>query len=211
MHGLDPHFAAGPSPTLGHGADDRLAAGLHGHMLDPDHLLALAAVAVEGVGQRREGAHQLVAVLQPHLPTGEGLLGSGRPGGSTPWPPRGSPPSAPASMASTTSRAPMSETRRQGRPVTDLLGVRIFLAAAPDRAEHLVGGVAGDIAALAAAQLELGRPVLLDGRRERLLGGRLLAHGVEGAAGAPPRPVEPRGSAAEGKHRLHVRRASQGS
>ena len=29
-----------PSPTLGHGADDGLAAGLHGHMLDPDHLLA---------------------------------------------------------------------------------------------------------------------------------------------------------------------------
>ena len=66
-----------PSPTLGHGADDGLAAGLHGHMLDPDHLLAFAAVAVESVGQRREGAHQLVAVLQAQLPADEGLLGQG--------------------------------------------------------------------------------------------------------------------------------------
>ena len=54
VHGLDPHFAAGPSPALGHGADDRLPAGLDRHVLDPDHLLAFAAVAVEGVGQRRE-------------------------------------------------------------------------------------------------------------------------------------------------------------
>ena len=38
-------FCVAPSPTLGHGADDRLAAGLHRHVLDPDHLLALAAVA----------------------------------------------------------------------------------------------------------------------------------------------------------------------
>ena len=67
-----------PSP-LGDGADDRLAAGLHGDVLDPDHLLALAAVPVERVGQRRERAHQPVAVLQPQLAAGEGLLGQGGP------------------------------------------------------------------------------------------------------------------------------------
>ena len=72
-------FAVAPSPTLGHGADDRLAAGLHRDVLDPDHLLALTAVAIERVRQSREGAHQLVAVLQPHLPAGEGLLGQGGP------------------------------------------------------------------------------------------------------------------------------------
>jgi hypothetical protein len=42
-------FVVIPSPTLGHSADDRLPAGLHRHVLDPDDLLALAAVAVEGV------------------------------------------------------------------------------------------------------------------------------------------------------------------
>ena len=38
-------FTAGPSPTLGHRADDRLPAGLDCDPLDPDHLTALATVA----------------------------------------------------------------------------------------------------------------------------------------------------------------------
>jgi hypothetical protein len=59
-----------PAPApLGDGTNDGLGAGLDGDVLDPYHLLALAPVAVERVGQGREGAHQLVAVLQPHLPT----------------------------------------------------------------------------------------------------------------------------------------------
>ena len=45
-----------PSP-LGDGADDGLATGLDGDMLDPDHLLALAAVPIEGQGQGRKRAH----------------------------------------------------------------------------------------------------------------------------------------------------------
>jgi hypothetical protein len=60
---------------LGNRPDDRPATGLHRHVLDPHHLLALAPVAVERVGQRREGTHELVAVLQPQLAAGEGLLG----------------------------------------------------------------------------------------------------------------------------------------
>ena len=52
-------FLVAPSPTLGHGADDRLAAGLHRDVLDPDHLLALAAMAVQTFKQRHEGAQQL--------------------------------------------------------------------------------------------------------------------------------------------------------
>ena len=55
---------ATPSP-LGDIADDGLAAGLHRDVLDPDHLLALATVPIEGQGQGRERAHQFVAVLQP--------------------------------------------------------------------------------------------------------------------------------------------------
>jgi hypothetical protein len=61
---------AAPSTALGHGADDRLTPGLRRHMLDAHDLLALAAVAVEGVGQCREGAHQLPCIFQAHLPAG---------------------------------------------------------------------------------------------------------------------------------------------
>ena len=68
-----------PSPSLGHGADDGLAAGLHRDMLDPDHLLALAAMAVESLGEGRERARQPVAVFQPQLPALEGLIGQTRP------------------------------------------------------------------------------------------------------------------------------------
>ena len=35
-----------PLPFLGEGTDDHLPAGLHGDVLDPDHLLALAAAAL---------------------------------------------------------------------------------------------------------------------------------------------------------------------
>ena len=69
-------FLVAPTP-LGHGADDRLAAGLHGHVLDPDHLLALAAMAVQGLDQGGVGAGELVAVLQAHFAAGEGLLAQG--------------------------------------------------------------------------------------------------------------------------------------
>jgi hypothetical protein len=51
-------FLVAPTPALGHGADDRLPAGLDGDMLDPDHLLALTAMPVERVDQRRERAHE---------------------------------------------------------------------------------------------------------------------------------------------------------
>ena len=61
-----------PSP-LGHGANDRLAASLHRHVLDLDH----AATAVERVGQDRKGTHQLVGVLQPQLAADEALLAQG--------------------------------------------------------------------------------------------------------------------------------------
>ena len=48
-----------PSP-LGDVADDGLATGLDGDMLDPDHLLALAAVLAQRVEQHRVGSRQLV-------------------------------------------------------------------------------------------------------------------------------------------------------
>ena len=51
-------FLVAPSP-LGDGADDGLAAGLHRDVLDPDHLLALAAVPVQRFEQRRVGPGQL--------------------------------------------------------------------------------------------------------------------------------------------------------
>jgi hypothetical protein len=51
---------------------------LHRDVLDPHHpWLAFAPVAVERVAQRREGTHELVAVLQPQLAAREGLLGQG--------------------------------------------------------------------------------------------------------------------------------------
>lgn len=43
-----------PSPGLADGANDRLLAGVNMDVLDPDQLLALAAVLVERVGQRRK-------------------------------------------------------------------------------------------------------------------------------------------------------------
>ena len=43
-----------PTP-LGHNADDRLAAGLHGDVLDPNHLLALAAMTGQAFEQRHVG------------------------------------------------------------------------------------------------------------------------------------------------------------
>src|SRR3954470_16774465 len=67
-------FLVTPSPALGDGADDRPAARMDVDVLDPHQLLALAAVAVESVGERREQAHQLVGVLQAQLAAGEGLL-----------------------------------------------------------------------------------------------------------------------------------------
>ena len=39
-------FLVAPTP-LGHGANDRLVAGLHRHVLGPHHLLALAAMAAQ--------------------------------------------------------------------------------------------------------------------------------------------------------------------
>ena len=56
--GLILAFAMAPSPTLGHGADDRLAAGLDRHVLDPDHLLAFAPVAAQAFEQRHVGPRQ---------------------------------------------------------------------------------------------------------------------------------------------------------
>jgi hypothetical protein len=55
-------FRLTPRP-LRHGADNRLPARLHGDVLDPHHLLALAAVPIQGLAQRREGAHQLVGLV----------------------------------------------------------------------------------------------------------------------------------------------------
>src|SRR3954470_9048066 len=69
--GLNLIFLVAPSPTLGDGADDRLAARVDMNVLDPHQLLALAAVPVESVGERRERAHQLVGVLQAQLAAGE--------------------------------------------------------------------------------------------------------------------------------------------
>ena len=48
-------------------------------MLDPDHLLALAPVAVQGLDQGGVGAGELVAVLQAQLAPGEDLLRQGGP------------------------------------------------------------------------------------------------------------------------------------
>ena len=105
-------FLLVPAP-LGDGADDRLAAGLHRDVLDPDHLLAaLAAVPVERVGERRERAHQPVAVAQAQLAAGEGLLGQGGPAESFHAASCVATICAP-SMASITSRAPMSDSRRR--------------------------------------------------------------------------------------------------
>ena len=135
-------FAVAPSPTLGHGADDRLPAGLDRDVLDPDDLLTLAAMAVEGIGERRERAHQSVAVLQPHLAAGEGLLAQY---GTAEAIERGfvgrhhlHGQHGLDDVASTDVGHPT-----EGCRVADLLGVRILFATAPDRAEDLVGGVAG--------------------------------------------------------------------
>src|SRR4051794_26022300 len=67
-------FLTAPSPTLGDGADDRLAARVDVDVLDPHQLLPLATVTVESVGERRERAHQPVGVLQAQLAAGKGLL-----------------------------------------------------------------------------------------------------------------------------------------
>src|SRR4051812_7129348 len=67
-------FLTVPSPTLGDGADDRLAARMDMDVLDPNQLLPLAAMPVERVGERRERAHQLVGVLQAQLAASESLL-----------------------------------------------------------------------------------------------------------------------------------------
>src|SRR4051794_21259524 len=56
-------------------------------------------------------------------------------------------------------------------------GVGILVAATPDRAEDLVGGVAGDMAVLAATQFQLVGPVLADDLAQGRLGfGFLQAH-----------------------------------
>ena len=47
-----------PTP-LPYYADDGPAAVMHVHMLDPHRLLALAAMAVQAVGQHGEAAHEL--------------------------------------------------------------------------------------------------------------------------------------------------------
>ena len=62
-----------PTP-LGHSADDRLAASLHGDVLDPDHLLALAAVAAQAFEQRHVGPRQPAGGAQVDLPALDGLL-----------------------------------------------------------------------------------------------------------------------------------------
>jgi hypothetical protein len=68
-------FVVGPSPTLGHRADDCLPAGLDCDPLDPDHLAALAAVAVERLEQGSVGPRQLGGGAQVQLPGLDSLLG----------------------------------------------------------------------------------------------------------------------------------------
>ena len=119
-------FLVAPSPTLGHGADDGLAAGLDGDVLDPDHLLALAAVPVERVGQGRERAHQPVAVLQPQLAAGEGLLGQGGPAESFHGGLVGRHHLCCQHGLDDVARADIGQSA-YGRSVADLLGVESFL------------------------------------------------------------------------------------
>jgi hypothetical protein len=65
----------------GDGTNDRLSTSMHVDVLDCDTLLALAAVTVEGVGQRCIGAGELVGLVQVFAPRLEGLLLIGaRPG-----------------------------------------------------------------------------------------------------------------------------------
>jgi hypothetical protein len=54
--GLFLRFARHPSPRGGYGADDGLAAGVDGDVLDRDLLLALAPVAIERFKQDGERA-----------------------------------------------------------------------------------------------------------------------------------------------------------
>jgi hypothetical protein len=74
--GLFPTFHFIPAPQLADRAEDRLAGEVHVDVLDPVHLLALAPVRVERLGQRGVGATQLVREAQVHLPSLERLLGN---------------------------------------------------------------------------------------------------------------------------------------
>jgi DDE family transposase len=58
----------------GDGTNDRLPTGMDVDVLDCDALLALPAVTVEGVGQRRIGAGELIGLVQVLAPPLEGLL-----------------------------------------------------------------------------------------------------------------------------------------
>ena len=77
--GLILTFLLTPSPTLGHGADDRLAAGFDRYTLDPNHLTALAAVAAERFEQGGVGPRQLAGGAHLDLPHLEALLRQHRP------------------------------------------------------------------------------------------------------------------------------------
>lgn len=134
--------ATAPSPTLSHSTDDRLTAGLDRDVFDPNHLLVLAAVAVEGVSECRERAYQLVAIFQTQLAAGEGLLGQGGPVVTLEGRLMGRHHLHGQHGLDRVMSADVGDPA-QGRRVTDLLGIGIFLATAPDRAEDLVGGIAG--------------------------------------------------------------------
>ena len=136
---------------LGNGADDRLPASLHVDMLDPDHRLAVAAVAVERVCQCRERAHQPVGELQPHLPSGEAMFAQG--GAAEAFHRRlVRRHHCAASIASTTSRAAMPAIAASMALVVEQLGVRVLAAAPPGEPKHLVGEVAAQPRIRAAAQ-----------------------------------------------------------
>jgi hypothetical protein len=60
---------------VAHRTHDRLPASVDGHVLDPDHLLTLAAVLVERLHQGGVAAHQLGRELEFVPPPLEALTG----------------------------------------------------------------------------------------------------------------------------------------
>lgn len=72
--GLFLHFGLIPTPTSLDGPDHRLAARVNMDMLDCHLLLALTAMVVQRVEQRRPGARQLVRLVEILAPALEGLI-----------------------------------------------------------------------------------------------------------------------------------------
>jgi hypothetical protein len=72
--GLSLQFLAPPSPSIPNCPDHCLAAGMHMHVLNGHLLLALSAMPIESLKQRRPSAGEFICLFEFLPPTFHGFI-----------------------------------------------------------------------------------------------------------------------------------------